>query len=51
LGSIKNIIIIIILVNGQSKLPIAKRKMEKYIQAFNMLNFSVVGKYAEFFLD
>jgi hypothetical protein len=51
LGSIKNIIIIIILVNGQSELPIAKRKMEKYIQAFNMLNFSVVGKYAEKNLD
>jgi hypothetical protein len=50
LGSIKIIIIIIILVNGQSELPIAKRKMEKNSQAFNMLNFSVVGKYAEFFL-
>jgi hypothetical protein len=38
-------------VNGQSKLPIAKRKMEKYIQAFNVLNFSVIGKYAENILD
>jgi hypothetical protein len=38
-------------VNGQSRLPIAKRKMEKYIWAFNVFNFSVVGKYAEKILD
>jgi hypothetical protein len=38
-------------VNGQSKLPIAKRKMETYIRAFYVLNFNVVGKYAEDILD
>ncbi len=48
-GALK--IIFIFFVNGQSKLPIAKRKMEKYIRAFNVLNFSVVGKYAEKNLD
>jgi hypothetical protein len=30
--------------------PLQKEKCKKYIRAFNVLNFSVVGKYVEIFL-